>query len=95
MRGAAWPTGASSLQRYETALLVDPRAEERVRTAVACAIEDGVGEREGGAPDASPVGFVHATDEVDEAGEGARELEGDGEEGSNRRRGRRVGLRGK
>jgi len=29
------------------------------------------------------------------AGEGARELQGNGEEGSNRRRGRRVVLRGK
>ena len=95
MRGAPWPTGAGSLQRLGMALLVDPRAQERVRAAVACAIEDGVGEREGGASDAYPVGLVHATEEVDEAGEGARELEGDGEEGSNRRRGRRVGLRGK
>ena len=95
MRGAPRPPRAGSLQRLGTALLVDPRAQERIRTAVACAIEDGVGEREGGASKAYPVGLVHAPEEVDEAGEGARELQGNGEEGSNRRRGRRVVLRGK
>jgi hypothetical protein len=82
-------------QRLGAALLVDQGAHERPSASVARPIEDGLREGAGSVADAHTVAIVCAGEQVDEAREGAGELERDGEEGADRRRGRRLALRGK
>jgi hypothetical protein len=95
LRGATRTTSTRSMQRVGAALLVDPRAGEWLGRAVTGAIEDSVRESFGGAAYAREIPLVHTGDHVDKAGEGARELERDSEEGADSGWGRRGALRGK
>ena len=82
------------MQRFAAALLVDHRAREGALPAVARTIEYGIGEGEGGAPDAGTVALLRAGHQVDQARERPGELQRDREEGPDRGRRAAAPLRG-
>jgi hypothetical protein len=83
------------MERLGTTLLVDQRPHEGPLAAVAGAVEHGLGEGAGRTPDTGAVTFVDAGHQVDQAREGAGELQGDREEGAYGRGDEDGGLRGK
>ena len=95
LRGPARATRARSAQRFGAALLVDQRAHERAGPAIARTVEHGIGEGAGSATEARRVAFGHADGQVDQAREGAGELQRDREERADGRRCAGASLRGK
>ena len=76
-------------------MLVDQRAHERAGPAIARTVEHGIGQGAGSATEARMVAFGHADGQVDQAREGAGELQRDREERADSRRYGGASLRGK
>jgi hypothetical protein len=95
LRGPARATWTTLEERVGAALLVDARAHEGASAAIAGPLENGLRQLAGRSPDAGPIAFVAARDQVVERGKGAGKLKRDGEEGADGGRGARAPLRGK